>query len=340
MISPAPDLAVRRESDRSGEGSTMKRRDGIVASALLALLVFAGAAQAARGACSQPSTTGSGPSASDCLFILRTAVGSLTCGPACICAPKGSLPTVSSDALLCLRGSVGQPVVLDCPCDVPIADDFNDNSKDAARWGDDTGFGNGVLTETSQRVQFTISSGTDFDLERRPWVGSILPYSSDWIVQLDVVDTTTPTQNDELNAVGLALIEEGNDGNEIFLELYSSDNAAARTGFNSGLFEEYDDIQFIDTAPMTVTSGTLRMEFESSTKVVTLYYDATLAGEQAWVRLGSYGVAGGGGDANADWTMTNASAFVINLQGYSQNMNISPGQAHSDNFALAGGIEP
>lgn len=318
----------------------MNPRDGIVASALLALLVFAGETEAARGACSQPATTGSGPSASDCLFILRTAVGTSTCGPACICAPKGTLPTVSSDALLCLRGSVGQPVVLDCPCDIPVADDFNDNSKDPARWGADNGFGNGVLTETSQRVQFTISSPTDFDLERRPWIGSELPYSSDWIVQLDVSNATTPTQNDEYNAVGLALIEAGNDANEIFIEFYSTNDVAGRTGLFSGLFEDFNDIEFIDTDPMSITNATLRMEFESSTKVVTLYYDATLAGEQAWVRLGSYGVAGSGGDASADWTMTNASAFTINLQGYSENMNISPGQAHSDNFALAGGVGP
>jgi hypothetical protein len=326
--------------NRSGEGSNMNTPDGIVTSALALLLLWPGAVQAAKGACSQPTSAGSQPVASDCLFILRTSVGSSSCGPACICAPTGSLPTVSSDALLCLRASVGQQVELDCPCQVPIADDFNDNSKDAARWATDTGFGNGVLTETSQRVQFTISSGTDFDLERRPWVGSTLPYASDWIVHLDVVDTTTPTEDDEYNAVGLALIEEGNDGNEIFMEFYSSNDPVARTGFNSGLFEDFDEIEFIDTAPMTITGGTLRIEFESSTKVITLYYDATLAGEQAWVLLGSYGVAGSGGNANANWTMTNGSAFVMNLQGYSQNMNISAGQAYSDNFGVAGGVGP
>src|SRR5688572_19319858 len=86
--SAAPDLAVRRELHRSGEGSTMKRKDAIVVSALAALLVCPVAAHAAKGACSQPASSGSGPSASDCLFILRTAVGSSTCGPACICAPK------------------------------------------------------------------------------------------------------------------------------------------------------------------------------------------------------------------------------------------------------------
>jgi hypothetical protein len=55
--------------------------------------------------------------ASDCLFILRTAVASVLCVPECICAPKGSLPVSATDALLCLTSVVGAPVALDCPCD-------------------------------------------------------------------------------------------------------------------------------------------------------------------------------------------------------------------------------
>jgi hypothetical protein len=71
----------------------------------------------AQGDCAQPASNGAVPSVSDCLFILRTAVGITTCDPACICAPKGTLPTSASDALLCLRKAVGQDVTLNCPCD-------------------------------------------------------------------------------------------------------------------------------------------------------------------------------------------------------------------------------
>ena len=66
--------------------------------------------------CSQPISTGSRPTASDCLFILKAAVGSVTCTPACMCAPKGSLPITATDALVCLKNAVGQPVALNCPC--------------------------------------------------------------------------------------------------------------------------------------------------------------------------------------------------------------------------------
>jgi hypothetical protein len=78
-----------------------------------------GAGFAAGGVCSAPLTgSAAGPSAADCLYILRTAVKLTTCSPECTCAPKGTLPITASDALVCLKVAVGIPgVVLNCPCD-------------------------------------------------------------------------------------------------------------------------------------------------------------------------------------------------------------------------------
>jgi hypothetical protein len=84
--------------------------------ATLLLAAGAGPALAAQGACSQPVTNGARPTATDCLFILKAAVGSEVCSPECICAPKGSLPITATDALVCLKFAVGQPVELACPC--------------------------------------------------------------------------------------------------------------------------------------------------------------------------------------------------------------------------------
>lgn len=66
--------------------------------------------------CSQPVTQGPEPKASDCLFVLNAAVGAVACAPECVCAPKGFLPTTATDALLCLRVSVGEMLALTCPC--------------------------------------------------------------------------------------------------------------------------------------------------------------------------------------------------------------------------------
>jgi hypothetical protein len=68
-------------------------------------------------ACGQPISSGPSPVATDCLFILQAAVGSQTCSPECVCAPTGTLPVKATDALLCLRHSVGDDSVpLQGPC--------------------------------------------------------------------------------------------------------------------------------------------------------------------------------------------------------------------------------
>jgi hypothetical protein len=52
--------------------------------------------------------------ATDALFILRAAVGQLSCEP-CVCNANGTGGITASDALLVLRAAVGAPVDLSCP---------------------------------------------------------------------------------------------------------------------------------------------------------------------------------------------------------------------------------
>jgi hypothetical protein len=71
----------------------------------------------AQGDCSQPVSTGASPTASDCLFILRAAVGVQACTPQpCVCDPSGDGSTTASDALICLKKAVGEAIPLMCPC--------------------------------------------------------------------------------------------------------------------------------------------------------------------------------------------------------------------------------
>jgi uncharacterized protein YkwD len=91
---------------------------GRAAAMLLAagLLSVSAIAHAAQGDCSQPVSSGANPTASDCLFVLRTAVGSETCSPACVCNANGDAGVSASDALFCLKKAVGEDVTLNCPC--------------------------------------------------------------------------------------------------------------------------------------------------------------------------------------------------------------------------------
>jgi hypothetical protein len=76
-------------------------------------LFLATTARADNGDCGQPTSDGEDPVAGDCLYILRTGVGSVECDP-CVCDTNGNGETAASDALLCLRVAVGQPVALEC----------------------------------------------------------------------------------------------------------------------------------------------------------------------------------------------------------------------------------
>lgn len=80
------------------------------------LPTWASVATADPGDCSQPISPGSSPAASDCLFILRAAVGSSVCDPQCVCDPNAVDLITAPDALLCLRYAVGQDVDLMCAC--------------------------------------------------------------------------------------------------------------------------------------------------------------------------------------------------------------------------------
>ena len=83
---------------------------------LVASLALGSPAWADLGDCSQPLTEGPAPSATDCLYILNVAVSLADCNPECICAPKGTLPTTATDALVCLNAAVAASPVSACPC--------------------------------------------------------------------------------------------------------------------------------------------------------------------------------------------------------------------------------
>ena len=90
-------------------------RTSLAALTITAALMMAPAvASAAKGDCGQPQTNGTNPTATDCLFILKTAVGAVTCEPACVCNVNNAGGVTATDALTCLKKAVGQPVTLDC----------------------------------------------------------------------------------------------------------------------------------------------------------------------------------------------------------------------------------
>ncbi len=82
--------------------------------AFLIACMLGNPAHAAVGDCGQPFSTGTKPTASDALFVLKAAVGSLQC-ELCVCDADGNGVESATDALLVLKVAVGSALPLLCP---------------------------------------------------------------------------------------------------------------------------------------------------------------------------------------------------------------------------------
>jgi len=299
---------------------------------------------AAQGDCAQPVSNGTGPTTTDCLRILRVAVGSDTCTPECICAPNGTLPTKTSDALLCLRKAVGQDVMLECPCLGLDGDDFNDDLKDPEVWDNDILVANGTLTETGQVLNYSVASGNPVDYALREWIAGRMPYATDWEVQVDLTNTTVLSGDSQFDSFGITIFDNNNFGNELFAEMYNSrfGGPPSRRGFYAELYDDNAFVVDVDTSGIDgLSAGALRIAFDAETAILTLFYDVDPANGYQWTQFGSFGLAGSGGqDGNADWDFTDSDRFLIGLSGYSENESIPVGASYADNFRVTGAVLP
>ena len=221
----------------------------------------------------------------------------------------------------------------------PVSDDFNDNSLDLSKW--ESFSDGGAISESSGRINYTVGSpgvaGDYAELACNSSPGS----SENWQVIVDVTNTTTPASLGQISSVGIQIYNAADLNDAVFLELYSSalDQTPYRRGFVSGLITNGIDVPAsdIDTGNLPgQTTGSLRIAYNGTTKVLTTYYDATGSGNGfQWVQLSSYGLNNSGGaNGTTNWGAM-SSGFAVSIYGYSEAMTITSGQVTLDNFSLS-----
>ena len=220
------------------------------------------------------------------------------------------------------------------------SDDFNDNSKDTSKWGNDvlTG-GFGVLTEQNQRLEFTVSNPlTDGDT-LRPWILERFPVDADWTVQVDVHNSTGPFGFGSVNSAGFTVFHPTQNTSELFLEFYAVSGGI-------GSFVELTkndstvDIQDSNTGNSSLT-GAVRMEYSGATMVASCFYDIDVSDGYQWTPFANYGLGGSGGTtANTDWNLKSGQQFSVWVYGFAEFMTVSSGQLYLDNFVETGGAPP
>ena len=212
-------------------------------------------------------------------------------------------------------------------------DNFDDNSRDVAKWGTaDTTFGNGLLSETNQRLYYLTSGspGTDGDLATRQWQANYGLFTNDWEVQLDVNLPALTLDNDDEAKMGLGVGNAADTGDRATITLNTY-----RAGTVARVF--WSDIRTNDSASLsdavavtTSTSAALRIRWTATTRTLSFEYDANgSVGGYTWTLLAARIIGAGG----YDWVMTDSSLFTVAVFGvsYSQDLTLAS-SVYADNF--------
>ncbi|WP_193213841.1 hypothetical protein [Luteolibacter marinus] len=244
------------------------------------------------------------------------------------------LPRITFSALLAVLAWTGH-------AGATGEDDFDNNHKSNDKWGADIKWGNGVLTETNQRAEYTCANATTFDQLNWPWQAARLPYNADWEVQVEVYNMTAPTESFQESSLGISIDSPLSAGDFFYNELYKSVFLAnpADSGFHGSLYKNDSNVDFTDTSNLPTSMGAVRITWNAATKVATLYYDTNPGDGYQWTEYGSFGLAGSGGaTANTNWGMGDSDQFFMSIYGYSSLMLASGGQMYLDNFSETGGV--
>jgi hypothetical protein len=199
-------------------------------------------------------------------------------------------------------------------------DDFNDNSKDSARWGTDITVGSAILTERNRRLEFSSTSAQvdESDYAFRPWILNQATFSADWEIVANVHNSASPSANQE----ALMGVLAGKDlENYVYIEL-----DGYRHAFNSGILVEADETEGHDTSNSTVADGAVRIAFNAKTKAMVVFYDSNGSiGGYSWTELASFDTR--------TWGLGGSDPFVLGVYGLETDLVVSSGQMYADDFS-------
>ena len=223
------------------------------------------------------------------------------------------------------------------------ADNFNDNSKDTSKWGDDDVTAKGVLDETNQRLQYTCASLGLENQSERPWKLTRMPYNADWEIQFDTFNGTNPIIAGQVCSMGVTILSPLSGGDYLYHELYRVSHGLGGNGVGVNTDLNTDDISVAgeDSGDLALDRVALLVRWDSDKKVLNCLYDKNPADGLQWIKLASMGLAGADGTSgNTDWGMAAKDQFFISVYGYSSAMKVNAGEMYLDNFNERGGVTP
>jgi hypothetical protein len=171
----------------------------------------------------------------------------------------------------------------------------------------------------------------------RPWILTEFPYNKDWEMQIDVTNNMQLT-DPEWTSFGIGVISPYTSDNIAYAELYASGGGHR---FYADV-ETTTDYYSVQTGDLGVTTGAVRLSFDSTNKVISVSYDTDPSDGYQWVSYGSFDIDGSGNGTygSVNWGLTATDKLLPFVYGYSQWTKISGGHLYGDNFQETGGVAP
>jgi hypothetical protein len=223
----------------------------------------------------------------------------------------------------------------------PVATGFtgSDDLTTTTNWSAPTMRGDGGrLSFINNRLEYTASSPTGYDVALREWTANVGSYTRDWAVQVDVHLASLSLSNGQhatlnlivVNAADATKPKEQMDFMDVGIDRYDNGSTTVPCFFSqmvsyyAGTAHDPGSVGVQNSA----TDGALRINFNSATKELTSWYDADgAAGGYNWALLQTVNI----GSGTYTWDMTDSSTFAVLLVGGSA-VTLSSGQAYFDNF--------
>jgi hypothetical protein len=234
---------------------------------------------------------------------------------------------------------------------VEQGDDFNDGSKNTGKWGSDQIKGSGRLDEVRGHLEYVTGKSTDTDSSDRPWILRQFPSNANWWVQVDATNTTSPVYKPGeypfssfgINVRHIRGPNNAETGNEIEVELAAFGSSPGQA--DREFLSEFDSVSspnpYPDSAvlPTQDTSASIRLSFDSSTRIFTVSGYTNPGTGYQWVDFGTFGAGSEpAGNGNADWGLLPDDKFVAYVFGYSNYLVVNDAQMYGDNFKEDGGV--
>jgi len=221
-----------------------------------------------------------------------------------------------------------------------VATSYNDNfdgqTLDSSKWELFTEDDNINMILDSGRLNYVrTGTPTDDDFAVLEFIATEPGYDESWEVIVDVTNTAPRSDEDQFTGAGIEILDAQNldtTYNAVFLEL--GNEFRSRVTFRSNFItDDNDQPELDDEIDEGDTSGSLRISYNGTSKVFSIWVDPSGSGDGfEWQLLSSYGIAGTGGIRNTNWDMTSSGTFLIGIYGLSGNLQVSTGTVTFDNF--------